>query len=89
MAGGLNAIHVPGHCAGQMAFLCRQHGGVLIAADACSNIPRLGLSLGYEDLEEGRRSLRQLSALDFQGACFGHGKPILKDAALKFRRLWT
>jgi len=80
IAGGLKAIHVPGHCAGQMAFLWRQHGGVLIAADACSNIPRLGLSLGYEDLEEGKRSLRKLSALDFQVACFGHGKPILKDA---------
>jgi glyoxylase-like metal-dependent hydrolase (beta-lactamase superfamily II) len=89
VAGGLKAIHVPGHCAGQMAFLWRQHGGVLIAADACSNIPSLGLSLGYEDLEEGRRSLRKLSALDFQAACFGHGKPILKDADLKFRRLWT
>ena len=89
VAGGLKAIHVPGHCAGQMAFLWRRHGGVLIAADACSDIPRLGLSLGYEDLEEGRRSLRKLSALDFQVACFGHGKPILKDAGLKFRRLWT
>jgi glyoxylase-like metal-dependent hydrolase (beta-lactamase superfamily II) len=89
VAGGLKAIHVPGHCAGQMAFLWRQHGGVLIAADACSNIPRLGLSLGYEDLEEGRRSLRKLSALEFQVACFGHGKPILKDAALRFRSLWT
>jgi hypothetical protein len=54
-----------------------------------SNRPRLGLSLGYEDLDEGRRSLRKLSALDFQGACFGHGKPILKDAALEFRRLWA
>jgi hypothetical protein len=62
---------------------------VLIAADACSNLPRLGLSLGYEDLEEGRRSLLKLSALDFQVACFGHGKPILKDAGLKFKRLWT
>ena len=89
VAGGLKAIHVPGHCAGQMAFLWRQHGGVLIAADACSNRPRLGLSLGYEDLEEGKRSLRKLSALDFQVACFGHGKPILKDAGLKVRRLWT
>jgi len=60
-----------------------------VAADACSNIPRLGLSLGYEDLEEGSRSLRKLCVLDFQVACFGHGKAILKDAVLKFRRLWT
>ena len=29
------------------------------------------------------------AALDFQVACFGYGKPVLKDAALEFRRLWT
>src|SRR5262249_7730031 len=33
-AGGLRAIHVPGHCAGQLAFLWPRHGGVLIVADA-------------------------------------------------------
>lgn len=88
IAGGLKAIHVPGHCAGQLAFHWPQHGGVLIAADACSNMMGLGLSLGYEDLELGRRSLRKLSALNFQVACFGHGKPILRDAAARFRALW-
>ena len=87
---GLTAIHVPGHCAGQIALLWQQHGGVLIAADACSNLMGLGLSLalGYEDLEQGRRSLHKLSALDFRVACFGHGKPILKDAASRFREVW-
>jgi glyoxylase-like metal-dependent hydrolase (beta-lactamase superfamily II) len=88
MGGGLNAIHVPGHCAGQLVFLWPEHGGVLIAADACSNMMGLGWSLGYEDLEEGRRSLRKLSALDFQVACFGHGKPILKNASKRFREVW-
>ena len=86
--GGLKAIHVPGHCAGQLAFLWPEHGGVLIAADACSNMTGLGWSLGYEDLEVGRLSLRRLSALDFQVACFGHGKPILKDASKRFREVW-
>ncbi|MDR6288998.1 glyoxylase-like metal-dependent hydrolase (beta-lactamase superfamily II) [Inquilinus ginsengisoli] len=88
IAGGLTAIHVPGHCAGQLAFLWPQHGGVLFAADACSNLPGLGLSLGYEDLEEGRRSLGRLAALDFQIACFGHGGAILQDASARFRRKW-
>ena len=86
---GLTAIHAPGHCAGQLAFLWPEHGGVLIAADACSNMLGLGWSLGYEDLEEGKRSLRKLSDLDFQVACFGHGKPILKDASLRFRKIWA
>ena len=88
IAGGVTAIHAPGHCAGQMALLWHQHGGVLFAADACSNMMGLGWSLGYENLEEGKRSLRKLSALNFQIACFGHGKPILKDAALRFKELW-
>jgi len=85
---GLTAIHVPGHCAGQIALLWQAHGGVLIAADACANIMGLGLSLGYEDLELGRSSLRRLSALNFEVACFGHGKPILKEASKRFRELW-
>ena len=89
VAGGLTAIHVPGHCAGQLAFLWSQHGGVLFAADACSNMMGLGWSLGYEDFEEGKRSLRKLAALDFQIACFGHGKAILQDAARKFRQKWA
>ena len=89
VACGLTAIHVPGHCAGQLAFLWSQHGGVLFAADACSNMMGLGWSLGYEDFEEGKRSLRKLAALDFQIACFGHGKAILQDAARKFRQKWA
>ena len=85
---GLRVIHAPGHCAGQVAFHWREHGGVLIAADACSNMMGLGWSLGYEDFEEGQRSLKKLSALDFQVACFGHGKPILQDADRRFREKW-
>ena len=88
LPGGLQVIHVPGHCAGQIALLWPHRGGVLIGADVCANIMGLGLSLGYEDLELGRCSLRELSALNFQIACFGHGKPILRDASRRFRELW-
>jgi glyoxylase-like metal-dependent hydrolase (beta-lactamase superfamily II) len=85
----LTVIHVPGHCAGQIALLWRQHGGVLLAADACSNMMGLGLSLGYENLEEGRRSLKKLAAMRFNTACFGHGKAILQEAAARFREKWA
>jgi glyoxylase-like metal-dependent hydrolase (beta-lactamase superfamily II) len=87
-AGGLTAHHAPGHCAGQVALLWPQHGGVLIAADACSNMGGLGWSLGYEDLEEGKRSLRKLCGLNFSVACFGHGKPILNEAHSLFQARW-
>lgn len=85
---GLRAIHVPGHCAGQIALLWPEHGGVLIAADAAANAFGLALSPFYEDLTEGRRSLAKLAALNFQTAVFGHGKPILADASAKFAARW-
>jgi glyoxylase-like metal-dependent hydrolase (beta-lactamase superfamily II) len=87
IAGGLRAIHAPGHCAGQLVFLWPRRG-VLFAADAASNMPRLGLSLGYEDLELGLRSLAKLAALDFEIACFGHGAPITTNASARFRSRW-
>jgi glyoxylase-like metal-dependent hydrolase (beta-lactamase superfamily II) len=88
LAGGLQAIHVPGHCAGQLAFLWPEHGGVLIAADAVANVFGLALSPLYEDLAEGKRSAEKLAALDFRAACFGHGKPIKRGAAALFRKKW-
>jgi len=85
---GIQVIHVPGHCAGQLAVRWERHGGVLIAADAAANAFGLSLSPMYEDLEEGRRSLAKLAALPFEVACFGHGRPILSGAAYRFRRSW-
>jgi glyoxylase-like metal-dependent hydrolase (beta-lactamase superfamily II) len=88
LAGSLRAIHTPGHCAGQLAFLWPQQGGVLITADAASNVFGLRLSPVYEDLELGRRSLSKLAALDFEVAVFGHGKPILSGASKQFGQKW-
>jgi hypothetical protein len=48
----------------------------------------LGWSLGYEDFEQGQRSLRKLAALDFEVACFGHGKAIPNNPARKFKEKW-
>jgi glyoxylase-like metal-dependent hydrolase (beta-lactamase superfamily II) len=87
-AGGLTVVHAPGHCAGQVALLWPAHGGVLLAADAASNVLGLRPSPAYEDFALGEQSLRRLSALDFQVACFGHGKAIVGAAAARFRRRW-
>jgi glyoxylase-like metal-dependent hydrolase (beta-lactamase superfamily II) len=85
---GLRAIHVPGHCAGQLAFLWPEHGGVLIAADAAANVFGLALSPMYEDVAEGRRSLSKLAGQEFEVACFGHGKAIPSGASGRFRQKW-
>ena len=86
--GGLTVVHAPGHCAGQVALFWPRHGGVLFAADAASNLSGLGLSLVYEDLSEGRRTLARLGRLDFDVAVFGHGAPIRSDASARFRARW-
>jgi glyoxylase-like metal-dependent hydrolase (beta-lactamase superfamily II) len=89
IAGGIEAVPAAGHCAGQLAFLWRQDGGVLFAADACANMFGLDWSVAYEDLEEGRLTLKRLANLRFQTACFGHGRAIIRDAAGKFRKKWS
>src|SRR4029434_3428082 len=75
IAGGLNAIHIPAKCAGQVALLCPRRR-LLFAADACANMPTFGYALCYESLEEGKKSLRKLAALDFDAAVVGHCGPI-------------
>jgi glyoxylase-like metal-dependent hydrolase (beta-lactamase superfamily II) len=88
IAGGLKAIHIPGQCAGQVALLWPRRR-VLFAADACANRPNFGYALCYENLEEGKRSLRKLAGLEFDAAVFGHGGPIKSGAAQKFRQTWA
>jgi glyoxylase-like metal-dependent hydrolase (beta-lactamase superfamily II) len=85
---GIKAIHIPGHCAGQLAFLWKKHQGVLFAADAAKNMFGLDWSFIYEDINEGKRSLAKISNLKFETALFGHGKPIFKNAAQRFKRKW-
>jgi glyoxylase-like metal-dependent hydrolase (beta-lactamase superfamily II) len=91
--GTLEAVHVPGHCAGQLAFLYHyrpNNGAVLFAADTASNMfGRLGLTIAYEDLQCGRRSLAKLAAMQFDVACFGHGDPIVGSASARFRAKWA
>jgi glyoxylase-like metal-dependent hydrolase (beta-lactamase superfamily II) len=87
IGGGVIAVHVPGHCAGQLAFLWRSKR-VLLVADAAANMPNFGLALSYENLDQGLRDLAKLSALDFEIACFGHGNAIMHDAATRFNARW-
>ena len=84
----LVAIHIPGHSAGQLAFLWKRNGGVLFVADGCINRGGLQLTAAEEDIEEARRSLAKLAGFDFEAACFGHGPPINTGADETFRSKW-
>jgi hypothetical protein len=43
----------------------------------------------YEDFAAGRDSLARLASLDFEVACFGHGRAIVGGAAEHFRQKWS
>lgn len=87
----ITAVHAPGHCCGQLAFLYHYrpaNGALLFAADTASNMRKLGLSIAYEDLACGLRSLAKLSRLRFDVACFGHGDPLIGQASERFNEKW-
>ncbi|MGA8478147.1 MAG: hypothetical protein WB696_09335 [Chthoniobacterales bacterium] len=86
IAGGIEVIHTPGHCAGQVALLWRP-GRMLFAGDVCTNLMGLGDPVGFESLKEGRASQRKLASLSFD-AGFGHGGPIARDASTRFHNKW-
>lgn len=82
----LIAIHIPGHCEGQLAFLWNRHGGILFPADACVNRGGLMLPVGTEDPKMALASLDRLATLKFEMVCVMHGKPILRGGDAQFRR---
>lgn len=86
-AGGLRAVHTPGHCAGHVSLLW-QGERLLIAGDVGMNIAALSDPVGFEDQAEGRRSQRRLAGLRFEAAVFGHGGVIPSGAAERVRRKW-
>ena len=87
IAGGIEVIHTPGHCAGQCALLWLP-GRMLFAGDVASNLMGLGDPVGFESLKDGRASQRKLASLSFDAAGFGHGKPIARAASTHFRKKW-
>lgn len=89
VGGGVRVIHTPGHTAGHVSFFVEGHGGVLFAGDAAGNVfGRIGkpLLMFTEDMDEARASMRELAEMEFDTACFGHGRVLKGKANLAFRR---
>ena len=80
--GGLQAIHTPGHAPGHMAYW-QPERRILFCGDVIFNAPRtrLPLQMLTVDMAENLRSVARLEALQPNVICFGHGKPIVKNAA--------
>lgn len=86
-AGGVKALHTPGHTAGHLAYLWPQHGGVLIAGDLASHMVSLGYSFLYENFHQGQQTIKEIASLPFEVACFAHGRPIRRNGALRLGAL--
>ena len=89
VAGGLIAYHTPGHTNGHVSFLLPSTR-VLFVGDAAANyLGRLGPPVGIysEDHDAVRTSIAKIAGLDFDIACFGHGRVLKGSAAAKFRKL--
>jgi len=83
---GMHVVHTPGHSPGHVVFQWPRHGGVLILGDALFNVPYLAPPPLYADLQPMLSSVRKISELDFEVACFGHGKPIKQGAGELIRK---
>jgi glyoxylase-like metal-dependent hydrolase (beta-lactamase superfamily II) len=87
VAGGLEAIHTPGHCAGHVSLMWKG-GALLMVGDVGSNVAGVSDPLGFEDRDLGRQSQRRLATLQFEAAAFGHGRAIRSDASARVRKAW-
>jgi glyoxylase-like metal-dependent hydrolase (beta-lactamase superfamily II) len=88
IADGIRVLHTPGHTPGHLAFLLPAKK-VLFVGDAAANILGLRMPMGMYtvDPEQAKESIRKLAALEFDVACFGHGRVLKGEANLRFRRL--
>jgi glyoxylase-like metal-dependent hydrolase (beta-lactamase superfamily II) len=91
---GFEVIAFPGHTPGQIG-LWREADRTVICADTMRSInlftglPQLGEmpEAFTSDVSESRRSIRKLAALEARTICFGHGRPLTKDAAAKINEI--
>jgi glyoxylase-like metal-dependent hydrolase (beta-lactamase superfamily II) len=82
--GGLHVLLTPGHSPGHLSFW-QPERRILLCGDVILNIP-FGLRLPFAaftvDMDEDRRSITRLAALEPDLICFGHGPPLHRGAPL-------
>lgn len=82
VAGGIQAIHTPGHTAGHLVYLWPQ-AGVLFTGDAVAHWSGIGHAPIYEDYGKARDSQRLLAGLEYTTLCFSHGRAITGNAVVE------
>jgi hydroxyacylglutathione hydrolase len=87
---GFEVLAFPGHTPG-MIGLWRESDRTVVCADVMrsmnlvTGLPQLGEmpKIFTYDLPESRRSIQKLAALEASTICFGHGRPLTRDAPAK------
>ncbi len=87
--GGLEVIHTPGHTPGSISLFSHKKR-LLVVGDALNKLYRniqLPPKMVSTDLAQAVDSVKRIARLDFDILCFGHGKPITKDASARVQQL--
>ena len=81
LTGGIRILHTPGHTQGSICIYMESKR-LVIAGDLLVN--RFGLKLPSRaftvDMYREARSLQKLAGMEFDIVCFGHGRPLVKNA---------
>jgi glyoxylase-like metal-dependent hydrolase (beta-lactamase superfamily II) len=84
---GLTVVDEPGHAPGQVGFWLPDKR-LLFAGDALMRMPWglvKPLAFVTPDMDEARRSIHRIAALDIETLCPGHGPPLASGAAAAVR----
>ncbi|GAA3735330.1 glyoxylase-like metal-dependent hydrolase (beta-lactamase superfamily II) [Spinactinospora alkalitolerans] len=78
--GGARVLSIPGHTDSSVA-LHLEGPDVLFTGDAVADVEQTVLGVFNTDRDRAIESLHRLAGLETSTACFGHGPPIIGDAA--------
>ena len=83
---GLHAIMTPGHTLGHVCFW-QPDRRLVFCGDVMMRLPRLRLPFAAftVDMNENKRSIKKIAELNADVVCFGHGQPLMRDAASQLR----
>lgn len=84
--GGLQAVATPGHAPGHLAFW-QPERRLLFCGDVLFHLRDLSLPWTFitVDPELNKRSVKRIAELDSSIVCFGHGEPLMDNAAARVR----
>ena len=83
--GGLEVIHTPGHTPGSISLFSAQNR-LLIVGDALNKRHWLPPRMVSTDGQQAIDSIRRMAELDFDILCYGHGRPLVRDARARMQR---